>query len=103
MKKYLFPFNYRYSSKFLGMIDYQTLLPLAIYAAVLGFLLHLFAIDFFLAFGIWIVLVLPPLLLLSIGINRQPAIPYLLAIFRFYQKNKLYLYKNDCQNSQKKV
>ena len=42
MKKYIFPMNYTYSSKFLGILDYKTLLPLSIYASVLIFLLHIF-------------------------------------------------------------
>ena len=99
MEKYIFPMNYKFSAKFLGIIDYSTLLPLSIYTATIIALLYVFKIDFFLSFGLVIVLVIPPLLLLSIGINRQPAIPYMLAIYKFYKNSKLYLYKNDCQIS----
>ena len=103
MKKYIFPMNYTYSSKFLGILDYKTLVPLSIYASVLIFLLHILKIDFFIAFGIFIFLTLPPLLLLSIGINNQPAISYFKAIYYFSKNSKLYLFKNDCQNSQKRL
>lgn len=97
MQKYIFPMNYKYSTKFLGLIDYSTLLPLSIYTLIIIVLLSFFRIDFFISFGIFIVLVLPPLLLLSIGINNQPAIPYIIAIYKFYKNSKLYLYKNDCK------
>lgn len=97
MQKYIFPLNYKYSSKFLGVFDYSTLLPLSIYAAILIGLFYLFKLDFFISFGLFIILVLPPFLLLSIGINNQPAISYVKAVYKFYKNSKLYLYKNDCQ------
>ena len=103
MQKFFFPLNYNYSNKFLGILDYNTLLPLSIYSAIIIFLLNLFSLDFFISFGIFLFIVVPPLLLFSIGINHQPATSYFLAVFRFYKKSNLYLYKNDCQNSQKRL
>ena len=97
MQKYIFPMNYKYSAKFLGIITYSTLLPITIYATIVGIVLYLLKIDFFISFGIFIVLVLPPLLLLSMGVNNQPAISYVIAMYKFYKNSKLYLYKNDCQ------
>lgn len=97
MQKYVFPLNYKYSSKFLGIIEYSTLLPVAIYAAILIAILYFIKIDFFISFAIFIILVLPPFLLLSIGINNQPTISYLRAVYKFHKNSKLYLYKNDCQ------
>ena len=97
MHKYIFPMNYKYSAKFLGIINYSTLLPITIYATIVGIVLYLLKIDFFISFGIFIVLVLPPLLLLSMGVNNQPAISYVIAMYKFYKNSKLYLYKNDCQ------
>lgn len=97
MQKYIFPMNYKYSSKFLGIIDYSVLIPLTIYAALIIFLLYIFKIDFFLSFGILIVLIIPPLLILSIGIHNQPAFSYIIAVYKFYKNSKLYLYKNHCQ------
>lgn len=93
MKKYIFPMNYTYSTKFLGILDYKTLLPLSIYAGILIFLLRLLQLDFFISFGIFIFLTLPPLLLFSLGINNQPAISYFRAIYYFSKNSKLYLFK----------
>ena len=97
MNKYIFPLNYKYSSKFLGIIEYSTLLPISVYAAVLVAILYLLKIDFFISFGLIVVLVLPPLLLLSIGINNQPAISYVKSVYKFNKNSKLYLYKNNCK------
>jgi len=103
MKKYIFPMNYKYAPKLLGIFEYQILLPFAIYAGILLAILRIFQLDFFITFGIFIFLTIPPLLLFSIGINHQPATSYFLAIIRFSKKSKLYLFKNDCQNSQKRL
>lgn len=103
MKKYIFHLNYKYSAKFLGIFDYQILLPLSIYAAILVILLYFLNLDFFVSFGTFIFFFLPPLLIFSIGINRQPTLSYFKALFRYAKNSKLYLFKNDCQNSQKKV
>lgn len=103
MQKYIFPMNYKYSVKFLGILDYQTLLPLCIYASIILFILKFLALDFFLSFAIFIFLTIPPLLLFSIGINKQPALSYFKAIWNFSKKSKFYLFKKDCQNSQKRL
>ena len=91
--KYWFPSNYKYSTKFLGLIEYKVLVPIAIFMSILIGLLYYFKVDFFISFGIIIVLCLPPILILSIGVNGQPAIPYLKAIIKFSRKNKIYIYK----------
>lgn len=95
MQKFIFPMNYKYSAKFLGFIDYSTLLPISIYAGIIITILYILKIDFFVSFGIVIVLVGPPIMLLSTGINNQPAISYIIAIYKFYKADKLYLYKNN--------
>ena len=98
MKKFIFPLNYKYSAKFLGILDYSILLPLSLDAVVIVIIFYLLKLDFFIAFGLFIILVLPPFLLLSVGINNQPAISYVMSIYKFYKNSKLYLYKNHCQN-----
>lgn len=103
MKKYIFPLNYKYSAKFLGIIDYQVLLPLSVYAVIIIAILYIIKIDFFVCFGIFIFLFLPPFLILSIGVHNQPTLSYFRAVFRYYKNSKFYLFKNDCQTSQKNV
>ena len=97
MQKFIFPLNYKYSEKFLGIISYSILLPISIYASIIGIILYLMKVDFFIAFGIFIIFVLPPAMLLAIGINNQPAVSYIIAVYKFHKNSRLYLYKNDCQ------
>ncbi len=93
MEKYLFPTNYKYQAKLLGIIEYKYILPIAIYIGIIIAFLYIFQVDFFLSFGICIALGLPPVLLLSVGVNGQPAVPYFMSIIKFnLKKQKLFLY-----------
>ena len=92
MKKYIFPTNYKYSSKFLGIIEYRVLLPISIYASIIFFILYLLKIEFFFGTGIFIVLVGTPLILLSIGIQGEQVVPFLISMYKFKKNAKIYLY-----------
>ena len=92
MRTFFFPLNYKYSEKFLGIIEYKILLPISIYLAIIIFILHLLNVDLFVGISVVIVLGLPPLLLLSYGVNGQPIIPYLKAVILFKLKKNIYIY-----------
>lgn len=92
MRKYLFPTNYKYANKFLGIIEYRTLLPLCIYGILIFFILYLIKLNFFISFGIFIVLFVPPMILFGVGINNEPFLPFLICIHKFKKNSKVYLY-----------
>ena len=92
MRKFIFPTNYKYANKFLGIIEYRVLLPLSIYGGIIFFILYLLKIDFFWGAGIFIVLVGPPAILLGIGVQGEPVIPFLISIYKFKTRAKVYLY-----------
>ena len=93
MDKYFFPLNYKYSAKFLGIIEYNTILPIACLVAILIGILYIAGVDFFVGFAVVIVVALPLILLLSVGVNGEPIIPYLKAMIRFKYRQKIYIYK----------
>ena len=93
MDKHLFPLNYTYKAKFLGLIEYQILLPICIICAIIIFVLYMLRVDFFLGFGIVILFALPSTLILSVGVNGQPAIPYFTAMYKYNKSRKVYVYK----------
>lgn len=93
MKKYIFPINYRYANKFLGIIEYRVLLPLSIYGFVIFGILYLIKLDFFLSLGIFIFLFVPPTILLGVGIRNEPFLPFLLSVYQFHKNAKIYLYQ----------
>ena len=93
MSSYLFPLNYKYSAKFLGIIEYKVLLPISIYIGIIIFILYMFKVDFFVSFGIVILFGLPPILLLSMNVNGQSPVSYFKAVIKYYRKpQKLYIY-----------
>lgn len=98
MVKYIFPLNYKYSEKLLGIIEYKVLLPLSIYGAILLLILSRFNISIFLGFSIFIILFFPPLLLSINTINGETIFSFLFAVVTFEKKSKVYLYKKDCKN-----
>ena len=98
MDKYLFPLNYKYNAKFLGLIEYKILLPIMCIAGSFGFMLYMLKVDFFISAGIIVFLTLPPILLLSTGIKGQPAIPYIMAILSFSRRTKIYVYGHSKHN-----
>ncbi|MBQ9266829.1 MAG: hypothetical protein IJ217_00860 [Clostridia bacterium] len=92
MKKYIFPTNYKYANKFLGIIEYRVLLPLSIYAGIIFLVLYLCKVSFFWGTGIFIVLVLPPVILLGVGVGGESVVPFLMSIYKFKKNAKVYLY-----------
>ena len=92
MRKFLFPTNYKYANKFLGIVEYRVLLPVSIYAGIIFLILYLLKLDFFWSAGIFIVLVGPPTILLSIGIQGERVAPFLISIYKFKKNSKIYLY-----------
>ena len=92
MRKFIIPTNFKYANKFLGIIEYKVLLPLSIYAGIIFFALYLLKLDFFWGAGIFIVLVGPPAILLSVGIQGENVFPYLINIIKFKKTAKVYLY-----------
>lgn len=95
MNKFIFPSNYKYSNKFLGIIEYKFLLPLSIYASIIFFILYISKINFFWAFGIFIVLVIPPAILISVGVQGESVIPFLICVYKFKRNSRIYLYNHN--------
>lgn len=92
-QKYFFPLNYNYSGKLLGIIDYQLIFPISIYAFILFLILKTFSISIFIKIVIFIFFFLPITLLLNSRINSEPFYTFIVAITKHYIKSKIYLYK----------
>ena len=103
MSKYIFPLNYKYSEKLLGIIEYKVLLPLSIYGGIILIILTSLKVDFFVATSIFTMLFFPPLFLSINTINGETIFSFILAIILFNKNSKVYLYKKDCKNTQKTI
>ena len=95
MMKFIFPQNYDFSNKLLGIIDYSTLI-LDIVWGIFTYLISLiFSGNLVLQIAIFIVLFLPFLLLSIIGFNHERMIYIIKYLYIFIKSPKYYLYQKD--------
>lgn len=92
---FIFPKNYNFKSKFLGILDYST----AILNLIIGFIL--FSIINFIFQNItikiylFISLYFPILLFSILGINRENFITVFLYMNSFFKNQRIYLYRKN--------
>ena len=90
--KFIFPQNYRFKTKILGLIDYQTAILNTIWGGfvylVLNFLFDSLNVKIFL----FIVLVFPVLIFSIVGINGENVISVIIYMSKFIIKPKLLFY-----------
>lgn len=92
-QKFIFPLNYDYSAKFLGIIEYKLLTPLLIYGIAIFLLIRCFNLTFFTAVCIFIFMFFPIALLLNSRFYTEPFYTFFICILSHYIKGKIYLYK----------
>ena len=68
--KFIFPQNYNFNSKFLGFIDYSTVILNIIWGIIVFILVYFFIPNITIRFGIFIILFLPFALLSIIGFKN---------------------------------
>ena len=85
MKKYFFPFNFEYLSKLFGIIEYRLLVPLIIFAIILGLIISLFNFSILTKLGIFITIFLPIFLLFNTSVNHEPFYIFLLCLIIHYK------------------
>lgn len=91
--KFIFPQNYHFKNKLLGIIDYSTaIINIIFYLFVFSLcnlLFHHLNVKIFVFIGLCF-----PMLILSItGLNNENIFAVLFYVFKFFRKQKIYLYK----------
>ena len=84
MKTYIFPLNYDYSPKFLGVFEYKTLAPLAVLAFVFANILKLFQLSLTTKITIFITIFIPLFLLVNTKIHKEPLIHFIFCIIKHF-------------------
>lgn len=90
---FIIPKNYKFKPKLLGLIDYQTAMLDVIWAGILYFLANILFSSISMKIYFFIGLFLPFLLFTVVGINNENIISVFIYIFKFYRKQKIYLYE----------
>ena len=84
MKTYIFPLNFDYSPKLLGIFEYKTLVPLAIFAFIFSNILKLIPITLTTKITIFIVIFIPLFLLLNTKVHKEPLIHFIFCIIKHF-------------------
>lgn len=90
--KFIFPKNYNFKPKLLGIIEYSTAILNITFAIVLYFILNIFISDIFFKLSIFIILFLPLLLITVLGINQESIISIAKYLYKFFKNKRIYIY-----------
>lgn len=93
MKKYIFPINYDYSWKWLGIIEYRLLLPIGILGAIIFGIISLFSLPFLQKLGIFITIFIPLILFINTSFNHEPSYIFLYSVILHKLTSKKYIQK----------
>ena len=91
--KFIFPQNYDFSHKLLGIFDTSTLLVNGIWALFVFCFLNLFFSSLNIKIFLFIILVFPFLLFSIIGFNHENILYVVFYIAKYVKRPKIYIYK----------
>lgn len=91
--KFIFPQNYKFTTKILGLIDYQTAILNTIWAGLIFLIVNLIFTTLNLKIFTFIVLVFPMLIFSIVGINGENLISVIIYMSKFIIKPKLLFYR----------
>ena len=90
--KFIFPQNYNFKNKILGIIDYTTLIFNIIWIALIDFLLNIIFNNLNIKIFFTIIFCFPIIILSLIGFNGENILYVFSYMFKYIFKQKLYLY-----------
>ena len=90
--KFIFPQNYNFNAKLLGIIDYTSALIDLLWAGIIFLLLNKFFKSLQIKIFIFIILVLPIIIISIVGINGENMLNVIVYFFKFILKPKIYVY-----------
>ena len=93
--KFIFPQNYNFKNKFLGIIDYSTLLLNIIWDLFIFSCINLFIQNSTIKIFIFVIFCFPILLFSIIGFNHENIIYIIIYLIKYLKNNKLYLYNKN--------
>ncbi len=90
--KFIFPQNYKFTTKILGILDYQTALLNAIWSGLVFLVINLLFTNLNIKIFTFILLVFPMLIFSVVGINGENLISVIFYLSKFIIKPKLLFY-----------
>lgn len=93
--KFIFPQNYDFKIKFLGFLDYSTIIFDVIFFLIVLLFVNFFNLSIYFKILLIIILVFPLFLFSIVGFNGENIISVFIYIFKFLIKRKVYLYNKE--------
>ena len=93
--KFIFPQNYRFQTKLLGFIDYQTAILNFVWWFIIFLITKIFMLDLFTKIIIFIITCFPVLLISLFGFQQENILYVFRYLFSFWKSHKIYLYKKE--------
>lgn len=90
--KFIFPQNYNFNNKILGVIDYGTAVVNIVWISLIIFLLNLIFNNLSIKIFLTIILCFPLIILSLVGFNGENILYVFSYMFNFIFKQKLFLY-----------
>lgn len=90
--KFIFPQNYNLNTKLLGILDYSAAIVDVVWGALAFFLINFFLKRLTYKIFAFIILVFPVVIFSIVGVDGENLLYFLLYIFKYMFKQKLYLY-----------
>lgn len=91
--KFIFPQNYDFKNKLLGVIDYSTAFVNLLWYAIIFILIQLIFKDLTIKIFVFVILCFPLLLLSFAGFNGENILSVFSYLLHFFIRPKLFLYK----------
>lgn len=93
--KFIFPQNYNFNSKLLGIIDYTSAIIDLIWSGIVFIVLNLILKSIQIKIFFFIILVLPVLIISIVGINGENMLNVMTYFIKYIIKPKIYIYNKN--------
>ena len=91
--KFIFPQNYNFKNKILGIIDYSTAILNILWYIIIFAILHFFIKNWNIKIFLFISLCFPLTIFSIVGFNGEPVVYVFKYISKYLLRPKLYLFK----------
>ena len=91
--KFIFPQNYNFNTKLLGIIDYSVAIADLIWGVMVFFIVNLLIKSLSIKIFLSIILVFPVVIFSIAGVDGENLLYFLSYILKYFFKQKLYLYE----------
>lgn len=91
--KFIFPQNYNFNIKLLGIIDYSVAIADLIWGVLVVFIVNILIRSLSIKFFLSIILVFPVVIFSIAGVDGENLLYFLSYILKYIFKQKLYLYE----------